>query len=195
MWVVGVCLRCRVESDLQSPLAPLSLMRFALRDLLVLGFLGPNLQGFLVDLKGNSSVVIKLAAHNFHCVDSLSSFCSIAFTAVYFAAVWLDWQNRYRNGDHTMTQWTLQEWLYDVQCTSITMMGSLIVGGDMESGVRVYDGSGVVSSLFVIVTSLCSSAWIKSRVLSEADSKLLAELRVLSLSSSMSSATLACNVL
>ena len=71
------------------------------------------------------------------------------------------------------------------------MVGSLIVDGEMESGVRVRDGSEV-SSPVVAVTSL-SSAWIKSKVLSEADSKLLAELRVLSLSSSMSSATLACN--
>ena len=78
-----------------------------------------------------------------------------------------------------------------MMCTSTTMVGSLIVDGEMESGVRVRDGSEV-SSPVVAVASLCS-AWIKSKVLSEADSKLLAELRVLSLSSSMSNATLACN--
>ena len=67
------------------------------------------------------------------------------------------------------------------------------VDGDMESGVRVRDGSEgdamVVSSLVVIVCSLCSAG------MSEAESKLLPELRVLSLSSSISSGVLAWNVL
>ena len=74
------------------------------------------------------------------------------------------------------------------------MVGSLIVDGDMESGVRVWDGSegdAMVSSLVVVVTSLWS-AWINSKVPS--DSKLLLKLKVLSLSSSMSSLTLACNI-
>ena len=79
-------------------------------------------------------------------------------------------------------------------CTSMTMKGSLNVDGEMDSGVRVWDGSEgeamVVSSLVRVATS---SAWIISKVLSEADSKLLLELKVLSLSSSMSNATLACN--
>ena len=74
------------------------------------------------------------------------------------------------------------------------MKGSLIVEGEMDSGVRVWDGSEgeamVVSSLVGVATS---SAWIISKVLSEADSKLLLGLKVLSLSSSMSNATLACN--
>ena len=56
------------------------------------------------------------------------------------------------------------------------MVGSLIVDGDMESGVRVWDGSegdAMVSSLVVVVTSLWS-AWINSKVPS--DSKLLLKL-------------------
>ena len=68
------------------------------------------------------------------------------------------------------------------------------VDGEMESGVRVRDGSEgdamVVSSLSVIVCSLCCASWM-----SEAESKLLLELRVLSLSSSISSGVLAWNVL
>ena len=74
------------------------------------------------------------------------------------------------------------------------MVGSLIVDGDMESGVRVWEsseGDAMVSSLVVVVTSLWS-AWINSKVPS--DSKLLLELKVLSLSSSMSSLTLACKI-
>ena len=66
------------------------------------------------------------------------------------------------------------------------------VEGEMESGVRVRDGSEgdamVVSSLSVIVCSLCCASGM-----SEAESKLLLELRVLSLSSSISSGALACN--
>ena len=67
------------------------------------------------------------------------------------------------------------------------------VDGEMESGVRVRDGSEgdamVVSSLSVIVRSLLCNA----SGMSEAVSKLLLELRVLSLSSSISSGALACN--
>ena len=66
------------------------------------------------------------------------------------------------------------------------------VDGEMESGVRVRDGSEgdamVVSSLSVIVCSLCCASWM-----SEAESKLLLRLRVLSLSSSISSGALAYN--
>ena len=69
------------------------------------------------------------------------------------------------------------------------------VDGEMESGVRVRDGSEgdamVVSSLSVIVRSLLCNA----SGMSEAVSKLLLELRVLSLSSSISSGALACNCL
>ena len=67
------------------------------------------------------------------------------------------------------------------------------VDGEMESGVRVRDGSEgdamVVSSLSVIVCSLCCASGM-----SEAESKLLLELSVLSLSSSISNGALACNV-